>query len=171
MNSFEKMRENEKLLTFEKANKRVKYDPETGNFIRIFSRKVSDIGKQIGVSDHKGYVKISIDKVNYRAHRLAWFLMTGKWPENQIDHINGIKSDNRFCNLREATHSQNNANKSKTVKNVSGYKGICKVNSRWRALIKVDGKKIHLGYYDTPEEAHAAYVAKSKELFGEYAKV
>lgn len=172
MNSMERMRENEKKLSFEEAKKRFQYDPETGELIRIFSRNTSYIGKMAGVvCPTTGYMKISVNKINYRAHRIAWLLMTGKWPEHQIDHINGIKDDNRFCNLREATYSQNNANKKKTIKNVSGYKGVIAVNKKWRALIVIDGKTIHIGYYETPEEAHAAYVAKAKELFGDYAKV
>jgi hypothetical protein len=117
-----------------------------------------------------GYVIVTVNERKYKSHRILWLLMTGKWPENQIDHINGIRNDNRFCNLREATHSQNSANTPRRT-SVSGYKGVSKNRKKWRAQIRISQKNIHLGLYDTPEEAHAAYVAKAKELFGEYAKV
>lgn len=170
MNNMERMRENEKFLTYEQAKEMFDYDLEKG--ILIWKNCLSKPrlnGTVAGYLDSKGYVSIGIKKIEYKSHRIIWFLMTGKWPKNQIDHINGIRNDNRFCNLREATGSQNNANSSK--RNSTGYKGVCKNNNKWQSQIKIDGKKIYLGLYDTPEEAHAVYVVKAKELFGDYAKV
>ena len=173
MNSFERMREKEKLLTYEQAKEIFDCDPEKGILIWKNNRRDSSLnGTVAGWFDKfNGYAHVHTNKTTYKSHRIIWLLVTGKWPENQIDHINGIRNDNRFCNLREATTSQNCANKKKTIRNVSGYKGVVAVNKKWRALIVIDGKTIHIGYYETPEEAHAAYVAKAKELFGDYAKV
>lgn len=169
MNNMERMRENEKLLTYEEVREMFDYDPEKG--ILIWKNCLSNLfnGTVAGRLHPTGYVIIKIKRKDYRSHRIIWFLMTGKWPENQIDHINGIRNDNRFCNLREATSSQNNANSSK--RNSTGYRGVHKDGKKWRAQIRMNKKNIHLGLYDTPEEAHTVYVAKAKELFGEYAKV
>jgi hypothetical protein len=172
MNSIERMREKEKLLTYEEVKEMFDYDSEKGILIwktRPINSKYL-IGTVAGSLHSTGYVTIRIKKIEYKSHRIIWLLMTGKWPENQIDHINGIRNDNRFCNLREATGSQNNANTPRRI-NVSGYKGVSKERKKWRARISLNNKPMSIGYYDTPEEAHAAYVAKAKELFGDYAKV
>ena len=174
MNNMERMREKEKLLTYEEVKEMFDYDLEKGILIWK-TRPVNSkylIGTIAGwINKSSGYVLVKVKRKHYSSHRVIWLWMTGKWPENQIDHINGIRNDNRFCNLREATSSQNNANKSK--RNSTGYKGIkkCKNHNKWESRIKINGKNAYLGSYDTPEEAHAAYVAKAKELFGEYAKV
>jgi len=172
MNNMERMREKEKLLTYEEVKEMFDCDPEKGILIWK-TRPVNSkylIGTIAGwINKSSGYVMVKIKRKDYRSHRIIWFLMTGKWPENQIDHINGIRNDNRFCNLREATSSQNNANSSK--RNSTGYRGVHKDGKKWRAQIRMNKKNIHLGLYDTPEEAHTVYVAKAKELFGEYAKV
>jgi hypothetical protein len=172
MNSFERMREKEKLLTYEQVKEIFDCDPEKGILIwKNHGRDSYLNGTVAGWFDKStGYVQVYTNKTTYKSHRVMWLLVTGKWPENQIDHINGIRNDNRFCNLREATHSQNRANSS-IRPNFSGYRGVRASGKKWRAEIRFNNKTISLGTYDTPEEAHAAYVAKAKELFGDYTKV
>jgi hypothetical protein len=100
--------------------------------------------------------------------------MTGRWPYGELDHINGEKADNRFANLREATHSQNCHNIRRRPKtNTTGFKGVtyfarCRT---FRAKIHVDGRYLSLGYFATAEEAHAAYCAAATEHFGEFASI
>lgn len=148
------------------------YDPSTGEFTnRSTLRKV-------GAIDKDGYLSIRPMKHGkaYRAHRLAWFYMTGGWPAHGIDHINGVKVDNRWVNLREATDSENLQNLKRARRDSkSGLLGVDfhKGSQRWRSQIKIDGVKIHLGYFDSAVEAHAAYLkAKQKyHPFGELAEL
>jgi len=104
------------------------------------------------------------------AHRLAWLYVTGSFPKHQIDHINMVKSDNSFLNLREATRSENGANRKKYSNNTSGYKGVSRntPNGRWKARIRKNGAGIHLGLFDTAKEAHIAYCSAAKNIHGEY---
>lgn len=108
----------------------------------------------------------------YYAHRLAWFYQTGGWPKDEIDHKNGIPSDNRWKNLREATRSNQLHNTRMRSDNTSGYKGVCwaKKEGRWLASITLHGKSKFIGYYETPKKAHAAYCAAAKRLHGEFAR-
>ena len=96
--------------------------------------------------------------------------MTGKWPDEFIDHINHNPTDNRWCNLREATYATNNKNRRLGKDNTSGYKGVSwhKGRNKWRAEIRVDGIGKHLGYYDTPEAASKAYCVASATFHGEF---
>lgn len=106
-----------------------------------------------------------------RAHRVAWALATGAWPEDEIDHINGVRSDNRLVNLRPATRSQNRANIDKSWSNKSGYKGV-RLDARsgkWRAQITKDGISTFLGTFDSPEDANSAYVSAAIASYGEFA--
>jgi hypothetical protein len=171
MNNMERMREKEKLLTYEEVKEMFDCDPEKGILIWKNCSSIRPLNGTIaGNLQSSGYVVVQIKAKDYRYHRVIWLLVTGKWPENQIDHINGIRNDNRFCNLREATQSQNGAN-TLSRSNSSGYKGVTKTRKKWVARISLNNKRMTIGRYNTPEEAHAAYVAKAKELFGEYAKV
>lgn len=123
-----------------------------------------------GGIDGKGYVRIGIDGGQYRAHRLAWLYVHGVWPKSQIDHINRNRRDNRICNLREATGTQNNGNM--PARNVSSkYKGVGwhKETRKWRAFIRIKGKAIHLGVYNYEFDAHEAYMSAAKAYFGEFA--
>lgn len=98
------------------------------------------------------------------AHRLAWFLHYGVWPAGSIDHINGIRHDNRLVNLRDVTAAENSMNRRGEV-NASGYPGVTKCHKRWGARIVVNGKRLWLGQHDTPEQAHATY-RQAAILFG-----
>lgn len=102
-----------------------------------------------------------ITKQHYLVHRLIWKLVTGDDPgQMEVDHINRNRSDNRWCNLRLVSHSQNQNNAKKRSVSKQPYKGICQHQgkNRWAARICIDGKRIGLGTFDTPEEAHQAYL-------------
>lgn len=96
--------------------------------------------------------------VYYRAHRVAWAITHGEWPTSDIDHINGVRDDNRICNLRAVTRSQNRRNSSMRSDNKSGITGVAldKKFNVWRAQIHVDGKHITLGAFPTFEAAVGA---------------
>jgi HNH endonuclease/AP2 domain len=131
-------------------------------------------GRPAGSVHHKGYVFVRLGKLNFSAHRLVWAYMHGAIPEGfQIDHKEPVKADNAPRNLRPATRSQNKANGKRYRNNTSGFKGV-HYNRRqrnWQAHIGAGaGKKLHLGTFKTPEEAHAAYVQAAKERFGEFAR-
>ena len=145
------------------------YIPESGEF---WHRTSENRMKLIATRKGEDYMCIMIvdngKKHKHYAHKLIWLMMTGHLPECQIDHINNIHDDNRYCNLREATHQQNIFNRGIFKNNTTGYKGVIAINNRFRATIGFNNKRIHLGYYDTLEEAAAAYEEKARELFGEY---
>jgi hypothetical protein len=147
----------------------VSYCPETG----VFRWKVKNRGGILpgdiaGCFDKDGYWVLTWQYKRYQAHRVAWFLMTGQWPPDFIDHRNLNRSDNRWANLRPATRQQNNANRGNygsLSKGVSHAK-----NGRYRAQIQVSGRKRTIGIFDTEAEAHAAYVAEAEKHFGEFAR-
>lgn len=149
------------------------YDPLTGNFCWKVSRRgtAAVVGRKAGCKHSQGYWRIVLDGRMHYAHRLAWAIAHGVWPEN-IDHINGDKSDNRLVNLRVATRSQNMANRPRQTNNTSGFKGVYSVPSRgkWRARFKKDGRVFYLGYFDTAEEAAEAHRIAYAKAFGEYAR-
>ena len=149
------------------------YDPDTGFFTWLVDRGTNKTaGKRAGCFDKRsGYRRITIEGYLFLEHRLAWLYMIGAWPENEIDHRNLNREDNRWENLREATSNENNANLKIKSHNQVGYKGVWRDNKtgRYRAKIEKEGTKHYLGYHDTPEQAHEAYCEKALELFGEYA--
>jgi hypothetical protein len=140
-----------------------RYDPETGDFIRLKSPSKSantSLNSVAGGPDGLGYIRIRIDGHKYRAHRLAWLYIHGAWPENQIDHINGNRSDNRISNLRDVTRGENIQNqKSARIDNKTGLLGVSRLPSgKYKASIGFNGVKRHLGQYDTPELAYEMYM-------------
>ncbi len=160
------------MITTERLREVLAYDPDTGVFTWRVARGRQSAGAVAGSLNGSGYLLIRIDRRSYPAHRLAFVYMTGAWPENEIDHMNLDRADNRFENLREATHSQNMANGRRRSNNTSGLKGAHwrKRNRRWQAQIRVAGRKKHLGYFDTPEEANAAYREAATQHFGKFAR-
>ena len=147
------------------------YCPDSGVFTRLKSVSINTKNGDIaGNINMQGYRRISINRINYLSHRLAWLYTHGAWPESMIDHINGIKDDNRISNLREATRSQNYMNVSMQKNNTSGYKGVSfdKRHGKWQAVCGLNGKIKHIGYFDTAELASLAYEAFAKISFGEF---
>lgn len=141
----------------------VNYVPDTGQFTWNKARRRCRPGDPTGCRMNNGYICIRVDNVLYTAHRLAWLYSYGAWPEHQLDHINKDRADNRLCNLRTATNAEN-AQNTKRRDNKSGYTGVYKENARWKAEIKLNYKTIRLGLFDTPEQAHAAYLAAKHDL-------
>ncbi len=140
------------------------YDPLTGIFTALTSRRGGcRIGSVVGSPHVAGYLTVMVEGKNYLLHRLAWFYTYGVWPLNDTDHRDGVRSNNRLKNLREATRVENCQN---TLWNPgkSGYLGASKVGHRWRVQIKSGNKKHHIGYFDTPELANEAYLAAKAEL-------
>lgn len=137
----------------------LEYDPIEGVFVRKATGKVA------GSVMTGGYRRVRIDGCVYLCHRLAWLYVHGSEPENEVDHINGDTGDNRISNLRLATHLENSQNRI-VRKNRSGHPGARWVPSRgkWCSRIRVGGKEIHIGLFDSPAEASAAYLAKKSEL-------
>jgi hypothetical protein len=148
------------------------YETDTG----ILRWKISGIGgsKLGGVAGcvwGDGYRYIRYKKSLLLAHRVAFAVHYGRWP-NQVDHINLNRSDNRLCNIREATNAQNNRNKSVQSNNTSGFKGVTfnRATNKFQAKITLDGKTRSLGYFSTAEDASAKYNIAAKEIHGEYAR-
>lgn len=160
-------------ITVETVRELLQYDPLTGEMTwRISKASFIKPGAIAGTSTKKGYRTITINYRIYGVHRLAWLMMTGSWPEHEIDHINGDPGDNRWINLRHATRSQNGMNTRCHIDNACGLKGVNwhKSNRRWRAAIKIDGRIKHLGLFDDKEAAHAAYQKAAEHAFGSFAK-
>ena len=149
----------------------LKYDPLTGNLIwRVTKSATAPAGSIAGSVNAKGHVNIQIDKRMYSAHQLVFLIHHGVIPD-EIDHRNGIKTDNRIDNLRPCTSSQNKGNIGLLRNNRSGYKGVS-LNTRsnkWHAQIKINGKQTYLGRFDDPADATRAYNTAAIEHFGEFA--
>lgn len=153
----------------------VSYDPASGMFtalVRRNGRGRTQPGEAIGKADAYGYVRFSFEGKDHKAHRIAWLMMTGEWPTTGIDHIDTDRSNNRWANLRAADQVQNSANASRSKRNTTGFKGVSWDKSRGRYVAHIchQRRQKWLGHFDDPAEAHAAYVAAAKRLFGEFAR-
>ena len=161
-----------KRLTHKLLLELLEYNPATGILVRkvqTASRVV--VGDEGGWIDKDGYVCISLLNKTWKAHRLAWFYMTGRWPKADIDHENRIRSDNKWSNLRDASRSRNLANAAKCARNTSGLKGASRLPyGMWRATISVGNKSRHLGSFDCPAAAHFAYFIEAHKIHGEFAR-
>ena len=161
------------MITQAKLMELLSYEPETGVFRWLVSGKGRNSSGIAGNIDHHGYHKIVIMGIEYKTHRLSWLYVYGNWPDDQIDHINLVRHDNRIANLREATRSENMGNKLKYCNNRSGHKGVslAKRGKKWRSSIKINGKVINLGSFDELSDAASAYERAAKEHFGQFARV
>lgn len=161
------------MTTQERLKELFDYNPMTGDFVRKVSRSgpKAHVGSVAGCDNGQGYIRIYVDGKPYKAHRLAWLYVHGSMPK-EIDHKNLNRSDNRIANLRAVSRGQNRTNCGAYKNNTSGLKGVSlyKPNGKWKAQIQKDGKKLALGYFDTKEEAHSAYVNAASRMFGEFAR-
>jgi hypothetical protein len=141
------------------------YDPSTGFIFRN--------GKKVGSYTRK-YGRFLVDKKQITISRFAVYYMTGKWPENEVDHINGDTHDDRWCNLRECTRLENAKNKSAHKTNKLGMRGVYTSSHKgviyYHASIQTNGKREFLGSFKSAEEAHEAYKIKAKEQHKEFTR-
>lgn len=163
---------NREHITYERLVELLDYDPETG-VLRWKQNLRNGIqsGTVAGNYSFEGYIEVKVDGRKYRAHRLIILYMTKEIMEDHVlvDHINGIKDDNRYSNLRKANRKQNMANSKVSKRNKVGVKGVYREKSgRYSATIKWEGKNLRLGTYSTLEEAAKMYRIKAKELHGEF---
>lgn len=154
------------MITPEQLKRQLSYDPETGVFhwaVNKYRVRAGDVaGRPVF-----GYICIKVNQKSYPAHRLAWLYMTGAWPENQIDHRDRDRTNNRWSNLRAATNKQNHENLPMVKTNTSGVRGVRwdKDRNRWFAYITHNQKMKNLGRYETKEEAIKARLKAEDELF------
>lgn len=149
------------------------YDPEKGV---IYTKKRSlnghhEAGHVVGTINSRGYYTVFFKGRLYLLHRLAYALYNGEHPLRNVDHINGITYDNRIQNLRLASQLENVRNSRKSHANTSGVKGVYwfKTRRKWVSRIEVLGKRHHLGYFDTIEEAAEVRRAAAEKYHGEFA--
>lgn len=160
-----------KIITQEKLKEILGYDPLTGVFVwRVASARKIKIGDVAGNLYSSGYLYIGFQRKLYRAHTLAWLYIHGVFPRKMVDHIDGNPSNNSIRNLRECSASENQKNRKMNSNNTSGYKGVSfdKSLGRWRATGATGNKTIHIGFFDTPEEAGEAYQEFAKANHGEF---
>lgn len=164
------------LLDYDPATGELRWKPRTaeiagdGGRAKQFNSALA--GKPAMTANSNGYRVGGILGTQYLAHRVIWAMHYGRWPETHVDHINGDRMDNRICNLREATFSQNNMNRGAQINNTSGFKGVSwhKRANCWRADIRKNGKQIHLGSFGTREAAYAAYCQAVDLHHGEFGR-
>lgn len=156
----------EKLAAIDVSS--ISYNPDTGIVVWKNCKKSSLNGTKLGTFDKDGYLTAKINQVRVRLHRLIWRIYYEEWPSDQIDHINGIKHDNRIENLRIANNSQNNCNKPVSKRNKLGIKGIRKHGNKYQALICKNKTQILIGSFDSINAAINAYYDASKILHGEF---
>lgn len=147
------------------------YDPETGRWTWLVSLSNRALaGRVAGSKRNDGYWRIRLDGRVYLAHRLAWFYMTGRWPANEIDHANGNRLDNRWANLRLATHARNMANAKRRKDSTTGFKGVSRNRGQYWAQIGGKGDRRTIGPFASPVAAHTAYLAAAREKYGDFAR-
>lgn len=151
-------------LTADRVRELLHYDSETGALTWRNCKKRTPDGLA-GCFRSDGYRMIRVDDVLHYAHRLVWLYVTGQFPADHIDHINGDRSNNRFENLRDVPNAINSQNqrKASSCNKASGLLGVQRNHNGWQACITTNGKRKCLGTYKTPEEAHAAYLAAKRE--------
>ena len=155
------------MLTQKRLKELLEYNPETGIFIRKTAIAQVKAGSIVGYSQ-SGYLAARLDASPYYLHRLAWIYVHGYFPKDQIDHINCIRKDNRIVNLREATDAENRQNMPNLRKdNVTGFTGVSphKATGKFRARVKINGKEIHLGLFETKEQAYEIHIKEKRKHY------
>lgn len=142
------------------------YSSDTGDFYSLVPCNSGGSPKRVGSIGTRGYVRVYFGGRYYAGHRLAWFYATGEWPDKDVDHINGIRHDNRLCNLRAATRKQNKENMTVTW-SASGARGVtwCKKRKAWKAQVRHNQRQHNLGYFSDLQAAAEAAKAGRDRLF------
>ncbi len=156
------------MLTQKLLRHFLKYDPDTGHFTwRVRTSNRIKVGDVAGTVNTHGYLQTRVNGKIYRNHRLVWLYVYGYFPDGDIDHADGDRTNNRLSNLRECSRSQNLINKAIQDNNVTGVKGVCwdKAKKRWEAYAKQKGVKIRLGMYTNFEDAVSARKAYIDEHY------
>lgn len=148
-------------LTKEMADELLEYRDGNLYWKRSLSNNAK-IGSIAGCVASNGYAQVRVHGKVYKTHRVIWLIVYGEWPSGQIDHVNGIRSDNRLVNLRDVTASINQKNRAKGKNNTSGHLGIRKSRDKWRAFIKINGRDQHIGTYENIN--HAIWMRKVAEV-------
>jgi hypothetical protein len=153
------------MITQERLKELLHYDQHTGLFTWVKSpNRFMKLGDIAG-SNASGYLKTRIDGCYYMNHRLAFLYMNGSFPKDMVDHINGVRNDNRWTNLRDATRQMNGQNRRRAENiNKSGLLGVVTFRNKWVARIRANGKNLYLGIFTCPNEAHQAYLKAKREL-------
>jgi len=130
------------------------------------------MNRPVGSPNSDGYLEIHHGENRYKAHILVWVIIKGVWPEKEIDHCDGVKTNNLWCNLRLATRAQQMHNTGRYANNTSGFKGVSfhKVTGLWQSRIMIGGKNIQLGFFKTPESAFSARQIAAKKWHKEFAR-
>lgn len=148
------------MLTQHRLKELFYYDADLGVFTRrVSTNRSAKAETTAGTDDGAGYLRITVDKKRYRAHRLAWLFVHGAFPIVELDHINQNRSDNRIANLRVVNKSENQQNTFAPATNTSGVKGVYwnKAAKKWQAQLCVKGQLIYLGVFSCLDTAAAAY--------------
>lgn len=152
-------------LTADRLRHLFSYDENDGALIRRCRVSSAPAGAVLGYARKDGYLHAVIDYRFYLLHRLVWLYVKGEWPTKQVDHINGIKDDNRIENLRDVSNAENNQNIYRATHiSKTGLRGVFPHGSKWIAQIGVEGKTLHIGTFASTQEAHAAYCAAKQQL-------
>lgn len=165
------------MTDFEFFNSRYYYDPMTGHLHHKYAKNSNGGGRTAGSiagSVQGGRVILSVRRDGkqriYKAHRVIWLLMTGEWPDPEVDHIDTDATNNKWSNLRLATRGQQMCNRKVSSRSAIGLKGVSRHGRCYRAHLERDGKQHVIGGFKTAEEAHTAYLAAAAKLHGEFAR-
>lgn len=160
-------------LTQEEALRLLEYEPESGVLRFRVGRSNVRAGAVAGSVNAHGYRQLKVANKDYLAHRVIWLMVHGRWPADQIDHIDGDRLNNRLDNLREATHAENGRNLRMRATNTSGVTGVywSKRSKRWVAQIRDGGRQRYIGQFCDMDAAIAARRAAEKVLFGEFSPI
>jgi hypothetical protein len=157
-------------ITPEYLNSIFYYDPLTGELSNKIDRRKAKKGFVHRSTNSNGYIVVTVNGKTQLAHRVIWCMVKGYWPEEDIDHEDLNPLNNRWSNLREATRQQNTANRATFKRSKTGVKGVYMVGKRFKTTITYNGEQLHLGYYDTAEEAGEAYAEAAEILFEDFAR-
>lgn len=159
------------MITQERLKELLVYSPIEGLFFwRVDRGRLAKRGWVAGSPTSHGYIGVKIDNKLYKAHRLAFLYMVGRFPVNEVDHINGTKSDNSWANLREATKSQNLLNVGASKNNKTGVKNVYPAKNGYRVIVNVNGKQKYIGKYDDLELAELVAIEAADKYHGEFSK-